>query len=69
MKGTVMTIDQIMLDGTAGILKVSASALQLAKDMLPPEQTADLNFDSVISGNREVAERLMAFSKKMDDEE
>lgn len=65
-----MMIDQITLDGTADILKVSASALQLAKDMLPPERTADLNFESVIAGNREVAERIMAFSKEMDwDEE
>lgn len=60
------TIDQIHLDGTVSMLKISASALQLAKDILPPEKTADTNFDSIISRNLELAEKAMALSREMD---
>jgi hypothetical protein len=59
------TLEQITLDGTVDTLKLSASMIKVAKDLLPPETTCEMDLDHLIARNLELAEK----ARQLTDEE
>ena len=49
------------LETLAGQLKMNATALEVSKKYMPPEETAE--FDQLIARSRELAERVQAEAK------
>ena len=55
------------LETWAGQLKMNATALEVSKKYMPPEETAD--FDQLIARGRELAEQVQAEANKPDSME
>jgi hypothetical protein len=51
------TLEQITLDGAVDTLKLSASVIKVAKDLLPPEATREMDLDTIIARNLELADK------------
>ena len=63
------TLEQITLDGTIDTLKLSASAIKIAKDILPPEKTMKLGLDEIIARNLDLAAKARQLSEKLETDE
>ena len=58
------TLEQITLDGTACTLKMSASIIKMARDLLPPEKAEEMDLDNVIARNLELAAKARELSEQ-----
>lgn len=60
-----MTLEQITLDRAVCTLKMSASIIKMAKDLLPPEKAEEMDLDNVIARNLELATKARELSDEM----
>jgi hypothetical protein len=58
-----LTLEQIILDDVADQLLFNASALELAKALLTPEQVAEMGLENIIARDLELAEKAMLAAK------
>jgi len=61
-----MILETSDLLGAASELRLAASAIQLAKDYMPPEQT--VGFDQIIADSLEVSAKVKQLVKELEEE-
>jgi len=61
-----MTEQSMVFDDVAGVLRIAASALELAKSYMSPEQCE--GFDKIIADDRELAVKIRQLVKEMEEE-
>jgi len=60
-----MTEQSMVLDDVASKLRIAASALELAKSYMSPEQSE--GFDQIIADDRELAAKIRQLVKEMEE--